>query len=123
LLLSQHSSRWRWKAEGSQKQVEALENSGKYRPKRSLQAPTPPNLENVALRFDLLSSECGLTLAHLCRQLLWSARLKTERSKSPTLEGATLVGSLSRCDNISLVIRLSRRITQVIDQSDVKADA
>ena len=60
-------------------QVEALEAGGKDRSKRGLQAPTPPILGNVALRFDLLSARFSATLAHPCRWLLQSARLKAEK--------------------------------------------
>jgi hypothetical protein len=60
-------------------QVEALEAGGKDRSKRGLQAPTPPILGNVALRFDLLSARFSATLAHPCKWLLQSARLKAEK--------------------------------------------
>jgi len=123
MLLSQHSSRLRWKAEGCQKQVEALESWRQTSPETKPPSADSTNPGNLALRFDLLSGEFGLNLAHLCRQLLWSARFKAEeRSRSPVLE-STLVGRLSRCENTSLVIRRIRPITQVVDQSDTEVNA
>jgi hypothetical protein len=101
-VLSQHGSKGgSGKLQSLRKQVEALEAGGKDRPKRGLQAPTPPKLGNVALRFDLLSARFSATLAHPCRWLLQSARFKAY----------VLFGRLSRCQNPELITRRTRPTT------------
>jgi hypothetical protein len=51
MLLSQHSSRWRWKAEGCQKQVEALESWRQTSPETK-----PPSADSTK------PGECGAAL-------------------------------------------------------------